>query len=396
MNAAVIGAGVTRLGHRHRLAVLGALLALGVGIRLWIAFTNYGITYDVDTAYIVARLLSVHPLHAYDSIRYPYPGGFLPVILLCHWIADATGAAFWAVWKVPAIIADGGIAALLAYALERLGRPWGEQLVTVALVMLGPSFLVISGYHGQIDAAAILPALAGVIVWRLGGEQRAWQSGLLIGIGASIKTVPFFMVFALLPTIRSRREAVVMLGCAIAIPLISVAPFLIDNPGPTWKSLTFNNGVPGIAGLSMLVQPGLTHGWLVGPVPTPSSATLFLVHHQNEIVGIAVLATALLAWRRKLDCVSAAALIWLAVYLANTNWAYQYFVWGLPFFLLAGRWREVALLQLALALPTAEIYFHFGVHSVSWLYIPLLMAVWAGFAVAFVFTVSGHRIASKA
>jgi uncharacterized membrane protein len=367
------------------------LLALGLGFRLWIAFTNYGVVYDVDTAYIVAHLLSVHPLHVYSSLRYPYPGGFLPILLLCKEIASGTGAAFWAVFKVPSILADLGIAAVLVWALGRLGATPRERLVTAALVALGPSFLVVSGFHGQIDAVAILPALAGVIVWRLAGPHRAWQAGLLIGLGGAVKTVPLFMVLALLPTARSRREALTLVGCAVAPPLASVAPFLIADTHHTITSLTFNKGVPGFGGLSVLVQPALLKGWLTGHLAPASSATWFFVHHQNEIVAAAVIVAGAYAYRRRMDPISAAALIWLVVYVTNFNWAYQYFVWGLPFFLLAGRRLEVAAVQLLLALPTAQLYFHFGVPGLDWSYLPLIMLVWAGFAGSLLLVITRRR-----
>ncbi len=247
------------------MAILGALLAAGTAIRIWIAFTNYGLKYDVNTLSIVARLLATHPLHAYAFERWPYPGGYFPVLLLCRWIADTTGVAFSSVLKLPSIICDAGIAALLAWPLGRFGASPRQRLVTVALVALGPSFIVISGYHGQIDAAAILPALAGVIVWKLGGEHRAWQAGALIGLAASVKQPPFFAALALLPTARSPGDRHAH-WLRRAIPLLSVVPFLIDNPHQPWTSLTSNRGIPGLGGLSVLLQPGLArdlqHGYL--------------------------------------------------------------------------------------------------------------------------------------
>ena len=377
---------------RRQLGAVAGLIALGTGIRLWIGFTNRGVGYDIDTAYITARLLATHPLHPYSALRYPYPGGYFPWLLAGWEIAKATGVAFWAVFKVPAILADGGIAAALAWGLGHLGATPRQRIVSAALVALGPSFVLISGYHGQIDSSAILPALLGVIVWRLGGKGRAWQAGLLVGLGAAIKDTPVVMVLAMLPTARSWREAAVVLGCSLAVPFASVLPFLLADGHNTWLSLTGNNGIPGWGGLSLLVQPSMIRFWFDPAAGVKESG---LVHwmwsEENKIVGVAVLAAGVYAFRRRMDVVPAAALIWLVLYASSPDWAFEYFVWGLPFFLLAGRRIEVALLQLVLALPAAELYFYFEVPKLEWLYAPMIDVAWASFSIAAVALIVRNR-----
>lgn len=70
----------------------------------------------------------------------------------------------------------------------------------------------------------------------------------------------------------------------------------------------------------------------------------------------------------------------MTVYVANFDWAHPYFIWGFPFFLLAGWRRSVAILQVLLALPAAQIYFHWSLPTFSWAYVPLIVLVWALFA----------------
>ena len=172
-------------------------------------------------------------------------------------IARATSEPFWAIFKLPSILADAGIALVLWWGLRLLGSSRTQRLIAVALVALGPSFVLISGYHGQIDAVAALPALAAVIVWQRGGENRALEAGALIGLAAAIKTVPLFMVLALRPTARSRREVAVLVFTSLIIPLVSLAPFLIADTHVTIHGLTTSKGVPGYGELSLLQQPHL-------------------------------------------------------------------------------------------------------------------------------------------
>jgi hypothetical protein len=376
--------------RRDRL-LLAAMVAAGSAIRLWIGFTNRGVQYDVDSAYAVAAALKTHPLHVYDTLRWAYPGGFLPIVLVCRWIADATGAVFYGVIKLPLILADAGLTVAVWWGLARSGASRQARLAAAALVAFGPSFVLISGYHAQMDPAAILPAVIAVLIWERGSPGRALPAGLLIGLATSFKTVPLFMVLALLPTARSRREAAVLTGAAIAVPLLATLPFLLADTHNTVASLKANRGVPGWGGISLFVQPRMIHDWLHGILFTPSGATRWLVLNQNTIVGVAVLLAGAVAWRRRMNAVPAAALIWAAVYVANPDWSYQYFIWGLPFFLLAGMAVPVAGLQALLALPAAELYFHFGVGDFEWLYLPLIYLAWLWFAAVLVRLLRARR-----
>jgi hypothetical protein len=389
--AATASPTASRRAQRGDLALLWTLIVAGTAIRIWIGFTNRGWPFDIDSAYIVERALATHPLHVYSTFRWPYPGGFLPITYLAREVANGAGIAFSSIWKLPSIVADAGIALTVWWGLTRFGAGRARRLIAIALITLGPSFVLISGYHGQIDASAILPALVGVVVWQIGGERRAWVSGLLVGVGASIKTVPLFMVLAMAPTARSRRELVTLVGCAVAVPVATVIPFLAADGHDALKALTMNKGLPGGGGLSLLVQPELVRFWQGIRFVPPDGVVTWLYHAQNVIVGVAAVLAGAYAYARRLDAVRAATLIWLFVYVANPNWAFQYFIWGLPFFLLAGRVWEVAALQAALALPAAQVYFHFSLPELRNVYVPLMDVTWLAVTVAAVAGVARPR-----
>jgi len=361
----------------HYELLLWALIAAGIAIRVVIAFATYGLGPDIDHQQVVSDRLVSDPLHLYGvgGKVWPYPGGFLPLIYICRTAAGHFGLPFHGVIQLPEIIADGAIAWLCQWWLGRSGRPPHERLLGAGLVALGPSFILISGYHGQIDSVATLPALMGWMAWSSGHHRRGIAAGLLCGLGAAVKTPLFFTVFALLPSARSRCERVTLVGLAALVPALSVAPFLAAAPHMTLEALSSNHGVP-LGGWGLLVQPNLTDILIHGHPVVITSATKTVLDFQNLIVAAAVALAAAFVYRRRSEPAEAAVLIWLAVLASNPEWAYQYVIWGLPFFILARRYFEVAALQLLLVLPAAELYFHFGVSLIGWSYLPLSAAIW--------------------
>jgi hypothetical protein len=186
---------------------------------------------------------------------------------------------------------------------------------------------------------------------------------------------------ALMPTARSWRERAIVVSLVIAVPLISIAPFLITSSHDTIHAMRQNSGVPGFGALSAFVQPDLTRHWatLHGRV-TASSATLHLVDVQRTVVAIGALLATVLAWRRRLPALQAASFIWLVVLVVNPNFAYQYLIWGLPFFIAAGYLREIALFQAAILPATLWLYWRPGAAVDGWTYLVAIQAVWIAMA----------------
>ena len=360
------------------LQVLVAMIAVGTFARIVVAFATYGVQYDIDSARIVADALRTPGQGPYPTGRWPYPPGFFPALWLADGAARATGLPFHGVVQLPAIAADAALAAVVAWFLRERGRSGTTALAGAALVALGPSFAIISGYHGQIDAVAILPAVLGAVVWVRGGARRALWAGLLIGTGAAIKTVPIFTVLALLPAVRDRREALTLAGAAAAVPLAALAPWLAMDLRGTLDALTANKGVPGFGGLSTLLQPELTRYWAAFDFPPPAvnGAVNAVSDVQNLLVGAAVCAVAAVGFRRRAEPLEGLVVLWLTVLAVNPNFAYQYVVWTLPFLLLAGRLRAVAAIQAALLVPSLLLYTH--ADKTGWIYWGLITLAWLG------------------
>jgi Glycosyltransferase family 87 len=373
-----------------RVALWG-LIGVGLAIRLGLAYWGDGVDYDLRSYEVVLDVLRRDPLELYATVndaraaRWPYPPGYFSWIL----VAGELPGGFRNLMQLPPILADAGIALLVQEFLRRRGAGEAARLAAVALVALGPSFMAISGYHGHIDSLAILPAVAAVLVWDSAGERRALWAGLLIGVGASIKTVPALMVLALLPTVRSPREAVTLVGAAVAVPLALLAPFLVATPSATVDAFTYR-GLPGYGGISLVVQPGLAELWLKQTPVSLNGVNDWLFDHGAVLTLPALGALALFLARTRPDAADAAVLVWLVVYVFGINFLLQYLPWGLPFFLMAGHLSRVAQLQAALLVPTVLVYAQpWESDAVLWVYVPFMLALWAAFVVALV--VLGRR-----
>lgn len=344
------------LGGRAARA-LWILLGAGAVLRLAIAFTTYGVGFDVDAYSIVRAGLAEDPLHVYgDFDRWPYPPGYFAWILVSGWLEGLTPVAFHDLIQLPAIAADLALAWIVQHVLGRRGHGERARLTAAACVALGPVFLAVSGYHGQIDSLALLPAVLGVALWEKPEvRRRALKAGLLIGIGGVIKTVPLVAVLALLPHVRSRAEAVTLIAAATAPFVIAFAPFALSDPAGVETALRYR-GVPGAGGISLLAQPQLARRWMEDIEIEASGLTLLLAEAGGLITAVALALAVWLLFRCRPPAAVGAALLFLILWAFGVNFFLQYVLWCLPFLLLAGYYREVMAAQ-AVALPALVLVY---------------------------------------
>ncbi|HWH44353.1 MAG TPA: glycosyltransferase 87 family protein [Thermoleophilaceae bacterium] len=375
--------------------VLWAMLLAGLCARVGLAFGSRGVSYDIDSWQIVRdALLSGSGLGLYgdvnaDQLRFPYPPGFLPFILLGQALAKATGLAFHGFVQIGPIAADLAIAWVVQDVLGRAGASQGRRLAAAGLVALGPSFGLISGVHGQMDSLVALPALLGYLAWTRSGSERRWLfAGALIGLGACFKTTPLLVALALLPSARSWREGLKLALTAGAVPLAALAPFLAADFAGTRHSFEYN-GVAGFGGISMLVQPSLADAWMTlrleGLELNAASRALIDAGSAPALLALAVIA-GLLLWLRPAPA-HAVTIAWLTLYVLAPNFAFQYVVWGLPFFILAGHLGWVAAFQALLFVPGVLIYTVPHGDWAVYAYFPLMALAWAGALLALVLAV---------
>jgi hypothetical protein len=379
---------MTRRGWR----LLWAMIGVGALARVIVAFDTYGVVFDIQSYQIVGdAFLDGGLFSTYDQIsqgdftRWPYPPGYWPFIYAAIKLDDLVGLPLQGTIQLPAIAADAAIALLVVHYLGWRGASERTQLAGGGLVALGPSFAFISGYHGHFDAVAILPAVAALILWEREGQSRALWAGLLIGVGAAFKSVPILMLIALLPTARSPREGATLVAAAVAVPLALLLPFALVDLHPIWLMATYR-GVGGIGGLSLVVQPGLADLFVRGDADVGfSSATEVLLDYGSFPMLGALALVAGLTLRRRTPALQAACLVWLVPYVFGNAFVFQYIVWGVPFFLMAGYLREVLALQAALAI--AFLLLRLGPWEdplATVVYVALMLAAWAALLVALI------------
>lgn len=348
----------TRLSLRAR-RLLWLVLGAGLAARVAIAFATDAALVDHDSLELVRGVVTADPLDLYAGVegddRWPYPPGYVPAILGAHAAAEVTGLGFIPLIRLVPVGADIGLALLVQHLLGLRGAAERTRLAAAAMVGLGPIFVGVSGYQGQIDAVAILPGLAAFAVWERGGPGRALAAGLLIGAGGAVKTVPLVLVLALLPWCRSPREAAALVGAAAAVPLALLAPYLATGFGDVLDHLSYR-GFPGLGGLSMLAQPEFPLLAFADDPLRTNAVTDALIDAGGVLPLVALGLAGALLLRFRPPPLQGAIVLVLVLWVFGVNFFLQYLVWGIPFLLAAGELRRALQVQL-LALPALAVFY---------------------------------------
>ncbi len=176
-----------------------ALIALGAALRLialplpgtgdvliWKTWTYNAVASGETTLYGIGGQPPEHRALAYHSIRFPvdYP----PLVLwelglagrVYHAMAPGMSdtSAFTALVKLPSVVADVGLAALLYLAGKRLAGIGGARCAALAW-WLNPAALLSGATLGYLDPLFALPAVAAVMAAAAGST---WLAGSLIAV----------------------------------------------------------------------------------------------------------------------------------------------------------------------------------------------------------------------
>ena len=186
-----------RWSGRH-LVALGIALVAGIVIR-FVLLPSEGLKGDLDQFVLWVHGIAVNGLgNAYDqNLSFPavmaYVWGVLAAIEPAfRTVVDSADPGIRALMKVPASLADIGLALLLAYALR--ARPWWA-VTAAAVVLLHPAVIDTSAWWGQYESIYVLFALAAV-VFAINGRNGLAAAALAICITTKPQALPFVLPFA--------------------------------------------------------------------------------------------------------------------------------------------------------------------------------------------------------
>ncbi len=181
--------------------LLLALFVVGAAVRA-VLVAQPGFLDDMDQ---FARWIGHIATNGLDQLYTDTPGGpvtFGPVmgyiwslLSVIHpgfaTAVDATDPALNALMKIPASLADVGIAAFVVVALR--ATPWWA-IVGAAAVLLHPAVVDVGAWWGQYESIYVLPALGAVIAASRGRNGLA-AALLVVSLATKPQAIPFILPF---------------------------------------------------------------------------------------------------------------------------------------------------------------------------------------------------------
>jgi hypothetical protein len=350
------GATTERWSGRYVVALIAVFLA-GIAIRVAL-LPGTGLKGDIDQFVTWVHGIAVNGLpNAYDqNITFgpvmAYIWGVLAAIEPAFRTAtDSSDPWIRGLMKVPASLADLGLAALMVYAFR--SKPlWA--VVTAASVLLHPAIFDVSAWWGQYESVYLLTALA-ALIFALNGRNGLAAAALALAVMTKPQALPFLLPFAAwFWASGGWREIARTAAIGIAVIVVLWLPFAAaGGPGDYLSNLAvYQNDIFHILSLQAwniwwLVQIATVGGYASDTVAVIGPITLR--HVGFVITGLLSLIVALLIVRDPrprtfILGLAASTLIWYG-FLTQMHERYAY--GALIFLLLFIPERRIAWLYLA-------------------------------------------------
>lgn len=243
--------------------------------------------------------------------------------------------AYSILMKLPSILAEAVATLLVGRIVSSRTASLSRSRFAAIAYALNPAAILVSGYHGNIDATL---AMFTLLAFWLASQGRFGWAGLAAGAAVNCKIAAGPAAILLLACARSPRQGIAALGgLALAAVPFAIAFLIIGRP--FYHSL-FLYRPPGDYWLMLIPEELGRLNILAGPMRELSRL------HFKSVVKFALLLVIVIAWwwRRRgwkrADLLTVGALFWTSL-LLWIGGSLQYVIWPLP--LLAATRPRIAL-----------------------------------------------------
>ena len=303
-----------------------ALVAAAL-VRLVSVFATDRVTADV----LRYRKVATHVLNVswnpYEAPRlYPYPPVWVAVEAGAEWLSRRSGASFAVLVKLPVVLADLGLVALLG----RMGRGRGLGLRPTWLYALHPVSVLVTGFHGQFDAAALLCVLLSVF-WL--EKRRLDRAALALAGGIALKSFPVLLLPFFLCAVPGVRRLRFLALATLPVALL-LSPFAWDDTAALRRELLGYGGVADFGWIGLVrAARWLATGHLERS-EAPHWVSLVVPAKAAFFVGFAILLALVVTRRLRFSLDAVALAVFLAFLTLYGLLSAQYLLWVVPFGLL--------------------------------------------------------------
>lgn len=307
------------------------LLLLAFGIRVLASLVSNDII-DVQNYAMVAEVVDrkgLSALYAQTPGIYPYPPLWVGVELLSRWAHFQELVSFSLAVRLPIILADVGIVAVIWKFLRSSypNRPM-QALLGASLYALNPVSIIITCWHGQFDA---IPVFFLALALLLHAKLHWRWAAITLSAGIAFKSFPVLLLPSLalqLPTLSRRTVFAIV---ALFPVLLLILPFLVNDRDAVIRELINYRGAAllgAMVPLRSVYVPLTAQSFPVG-------LTLRLIS-LSAYLFLAIYAFAVLRMHRNNKPSGfQATVIFLLFYTVYFGIAPQYLLWILPFMIMA-------------------------------------------------------------
>ena len=306
------------------------LLMLCFFIRAIPAHYFYG-AYDVYSAETQYKIMKEGDLSdLWTKVGHPHSPVTTWGYYLVGLFAEKTGLPFSTVVKFPAILSDLAITVLIYLSVLKLRADSRKAFLSGLFYALNPLIVIITGLNGQFDSTTILFCLLSWYFWRFGAKGSLVLSALFLGIGIVVKEFPIILYPLFFFRLKDNRERFIYTA-AMLLPVFAIIVLSVLFYTPEFMVwLTKYQAMHGFWGISLILQ-FLEHR--VG-------GFFILLNNLSQQNGRFLLLPIFLfiwiAFRKRLDLISAIVMIFSAFYFFTSGLGVQYLVWIIPFAIIKG------------------------------------------------------------